>query len=85
MFADRITRAVSHGGNSNSNALACGPSNNVVANCVDASCNFMTRHTRILKSGPATIFNKNVAMANATCFNLHPYLSALWFRYIAFN
>jgi hypothetical protein len=46
-------------------ALTFLPFLHVVADCIDASPDFMTRHTRILKPGPKTLFDEHIAVANA--------------------
>src|SRR2546428_8656640 len=58
----------------NANTLPFLPCRNVVAHCIDPSCDFMTWHTRILESGPETLFDKGIAMANATRFYFDAHL-----------
>lgn len=36
---------------------------------------FMTRDGRIFKTGPETVLNQHVAVANPACFNFHPNLA----------
>src|SRR5205085_1985438 len=49
-------------------ALTFSPFRYVAADHIDASRDFMTRHTGILKPGPETLFDQHIAVANATCF-----------------
>src|ERR1051326_1567382 len=56
-------------------ALTFLPECHIVAECIDASRDFMTWYTGILKPGPETFFDQCIAMANAACFNLHAHLS----------
>src|SRR5215213_9353517 len=53
------------------NALILGPCGDVVADGIDPSSHFMTRHTRVLKSGPQTFFDEHLAMANPTRLHFH--------------
>src|SRR5947199_375215 len=45
----------------------------------------LTGHTRILKSGPQTFFNENVAVANAARFYFHANLPSTRLRDVAFD
>jgi len=65
-------------------ALTFLPGCHIVAECIDASRDFMTRHTGILKPGPQTFLDQGIAMANAACFNLHAHLSRSRLRNHAF-
>ena len=56
-------------------ALAFFPWRDVVADRIDAPGDFVTRHTRILNSGPETFFDQHVAMANAARLHFHAHLS----------
>ena len=46
-------------------ALTFLPFNDVAADRIDESCDFMTRHARILERAPQTLFDEQVAVANA--------------------
>ena len=61
-------------------ALTSRPSCDVIADRINASRYFMTRHTRILKPGPQTFFDQRVAVANTAGLNFHAHLSSvrLW-------
>src|SRR5262249_29660136 len=56
-------------------AIAFFPIRDALAHCVDASGNFMTRNTRILKTRPQTFFDQHVAVTNPARFNFHAHLS----------
>src|SRR5436190_1828316 len=58
---------------------------NNVAGLVDPSGDFMTGNARILKSGPETFLDEDVAVTNATRLHLHAHLSATWLRNFAFD
>src|SRR5258708_1379005 len=58
-------------------ALICGPCCHIVADCIDASGDFMTWHTGILKPGPQTFFNQSIAVANAARLNSHSHLPSV--------
>jgi hypothetical protein len=64
-------------------ALTCDPCGHVVADCIDASGDFMTWHTGILKPGPQTFFDQRIAVANPARFNFHAHLPSVWLRDIA--
>ena len=51
-------------------ALTFLPLRNIGSDCIDASRDFMTRHSRILESGPQTFVNENIAVANAARLDL---------------
>src|SRR6185503_13642888 len=68
----------------NTNTLAHGPCGDVVADGIDASGDFVPRHTRILESRPDTVFDQHIAVANTAGFNLHAHLSGARLRNIAF-
>jgi hypothetical protein len=51
-------------------ALTFLPFRDVAADRIDASRDFMTRHTRILKPGPQTLFDDHIAVANAARLHL---------------
>ena len=53
------------------------PSGDVVADCIDASGDFMAWHARIRKSRPETFFHQDVAVTNAARFDLHTHF-AFW-------
>jgi hypothetical protein len=65
-------------------ALPFIPCCDVVADGIDASGDFVPRHTRILKSRPYTVFDQHIAVANTAGFNLHAHLSGARLRNIAF-
>src|SRR2546430_15653535 len=80
-FADEIMSAMP----AYAHALAFFPFCNPVADCIDAPGDLMTGHTRILKSGPQTFFNENVAVANAARFYFHANLPSTRLRDVAFH
>src|SRR6266852_8141702 len=65
------------------NALTFDPRSNVLAHCIDATRDFMTRDARILKPRPETFFDQRIAVANTACLNLHTYFASTRFRDIA--
>ena len=81
LFADEIMSAMP----AYAHALAFFPFCNPVADCIDAPGDLMTGHTRILKSGPQTFFNENVAVTNAARFYFHADLSGVWLWNVAFD
>jgi len=66
-------------------ALTFLPGRNTVTECIDVSCDFMTRHTGILKPGPETFLDQRIAMANAARFDFHAHLPNSWLGNIAFD
>src|SRR5436309_2032748 len=46
-------------------ALTLLPFRDVNADCIDAPGDFMTRHPGVLKPGPGTFLDENIAVANA--------------------
>jgi hypothetical protein len=66
-------------------ALTFLPFRDVVADCFDASSDFMTRHTRILKPGPQPLFDEHIAVANAARVHLHTNLPGARLRDVAFH
>src|SRR5687767_2040882 len=81
LFAHEAVSAVP----TNTDALPLGPSDNVVAEGIDASGDFMTRHTRILKPGPQAFLDQRIAVADTTCLNFHANLSSGGLRCIALH
>src|SRR2546425_3715400 len=65
------------------NALTSGPRSDVLAHCIDATRDFMTRDARILKPRPETFFDQRIAVANTACLNLHTYFAGTRLRDIA--
>jgi len=65
--------------------LTCFPFRDAAADRIDASRDFMTRHTRILKPWPQTIFDERIAVANAAGLDSYPNLSIAGLRDFAFN
>src|SRR5437899_11536659 len=61
------------------------PFNNVAADRIDTSRDFMTRHPRILKPWPETLFDKQIAVANSACLHFHANLTGTRVRYFAFH
>jgi hypothetical protein len=45
----------------------------------------MTRHTGILKPGPKTLLDDEIAVANAARLHFHADLSRAWLRDVAFH
>src|SRR5207245_4559966 len=66
-------------------ALTFLPFNDVATNRIDPSPDFMTRHTRILKSGPETIFDEHIAVANAARLYFHANFPGARLRDVAFH
>jgi hypothetical protein len=67
------------------NSLALAPIRDAGADRIDASGDFVTRHTWILKSRPEPVFNEHIAVADAACFHFHPDLPGARFREVAFD
>ncbi len=67
-----------------SDALTFLPFDDVVADRIDASPDFMSGNARILESRPQTLFDEHIAVANAACLDFHANLPAAWLRDIAF-
>jgi hypothetical protein len=67
------------------NALTFLPFRDVVTDRIDASRDFMTRHTRILKPGPETLLYDEIAVANAAGFHFHTNLLSARLGDIALN
>jgi len=61
------------------------PLRNVAANRIDASGDFMTRHPWILQTGPKSVFDQNVAVANAARLHFHADLAGARFGDFAFH
>ena len=66
-------------------ALTFLPFNDVIADCIDAARDFMTRHTRILKPGPKTLLDDKIAVANAARVHFHANLPSARLRDVAFH
>src|SRR5712691_8785157 len=66
-------------------ALTFFPLRDVAADRIDASRDFMTRHPRILKPGPETLFDEHIAVANAARLHFHANLPSAWLRDFAFH
>ena len=66
-------------------ALTFLPFRDVAADRIDASRDFMTRHARILKPGPQTLFDEHIAVANAARLHFHANLAGARLRDIAFH
>jgi len=69
----------------NTNALTFVPVRNVISNRIDASGDFMSGDAWILKAGPQSFFDENIAMTNAARFNFHAHLSRSWLRNFSFD
>jgi hypothetical protein len=61
------------------------PRGDVFADCGDASGDFVTRDTRILKPRPQTFFDKRIAVADAARIYLHANLTGSGIRDIALD
>jgi hypothetical protein len=61
-------------------ALVFFPLRDIAADRIDASRDFMTRHPRILKPGPETLFDDKIAVTNAARLYFHANLpnAGLW-------
>jgi hypothetical protein len=66
-------------------ALPWLPLNSIRAHGIDASRDFVTRNTWILKSGPLSFFDQGIAMADATRLHLDANLAARGLRDRTFN
>jgi hypothetical protein len=66
-------------------ALTLFPFRDVAADLIDASRDFMTRHTRITKPGPQTLFDGHIAVANAARLHFHANLPSIRLRDVAFH
>jgi hypothetical protein len=66
-------------------ALTVLPFRDVAADRIDASSDFMTRHTGILKPGPETLFDDHIAVANAARLHFHANLPSTRLRDSAFH
>src|SRR6266576_1582958 len=69
----------------NADTLPAFPIRHAITDCMNASRDFMTRHTWILKPGPEAVFDNKIAVTNATRLHLHAHLSATWLRNFAFD
>src|SRR5207253_10128615 len=61
------------------------PFRDVAAERIDASRDFMTRHTRILEPEPQTLFDEHIAVANAARLHFHTNLPSAGLRDFAFR
>ena len=66
-------------------ALTFLPFRDVAADRIDASRDFMTRHTRILEPGPQTLFDEHIAVANAARLHFHANLPGARLRNVALH
>src|SRR5207253_1864056 len=66
-------------------ALTFLPFRDVAAERIDASRDFMTRHTRILEPGPQTLFDEHIAVANAARLHFHTNLPSAGLRDFAIS
>src|SRR5437763_439385 len=66
-------------------ALSFFPIRDVVADSVNAACDFVTGYARVLNARPETFFDQNVTVTNSARFYLHADLSGTWLRNIAFH
>src|ERR1041384_4857129 len=80
-FADETVSAMP----AHADALSGRPSGNVVADWIDASSYFVTRHARILEPRPQTFLDKSLAVANAASIYLHANLSRSGLWYVALD
>src|SRR5689334_14966179 len=81
LLAHEIMKAVP----TDTNSLPDGPRRDVVAERVDASSDLMTRHTRILKSRPDSVFDEHVAVTDTTRLNFHAHLCGARFGNVALD
>ena len=66
-------------------AVALFPVRDAIAQSIDNSSDFVSRHPRILNSREKTFFDDDVAVANSARFNLHAHLSAPRLRNVALD
>jgi hypothetical protein len=66
-------------------ALTFSPFRDVVADCIDAAGDFMTRDAGILKPGPETLLDDKIAVANAARLHFHANLLSARLRHVAFH
>src|SRR5258708_36073988 len=69
----------------NAYPLADAPCGHTRSNSIDATGDFVLWDAWRLQTGPRAIFNKHIAMADATCLDLNSYLSRPGFWNIAFH
>ena len=67
------------------NSLALPPIRDACTEPIDASGDFVTRHTWIPKTWPKAVFHDRIAVANAADFHFHPNLRGAGFREVAFD
>src|SRR4051812_46839360 len=65
--------------------LTLRPWHDIASDRVDATGNFMTRHTWILNARPQTVLHQDIAVANATRLHFHANLSRARLRNFAFH
>src|SRR5207253_11350232 len=75
-ITDQIVSAVP----SDTHTVAFFPLSNIGADSIDAAGDFMSRHSRVLKPRPETLFNQSVAMTNAARLHFYTNLTRvrLW-------
>ena len=66
-------------------ALTFFPLRHIAANRIDASGNFMTRHSWILQTGPKSLFDEHVAVANPARLHFHANLAGARLGNLAFH
>src|SRR5207253_3606009 len=79
-ITDQIVSAVP----ADTHTVAFFPLSNIGADSIDAAGDFMSRHSRVLKSRPETLFNQSIAVTDSACFHFHANLPGGRFGYIAF-
>src|SRR4051812_35087738 len=68
-----------------SDSLTLRPWHDIASDRVDATGNFMTRHTWILNARPETVLHQDIAVANATRLHFHANLPRAWLRNFALH
>src|SRR4029077_2929573 len=66
-------------------SLTFSPLRDVATDRIDAARDFMTRHTGILKPGPETLLDDEIAVANAARLHFHANLLSGRLRDVAFH
>src|SRR5262249_24344435 len=69
----------------NTDSLAVLPRLHTFADSIDNSDHLMSRHTRILDTGPESFFNQRIAVANAARLDLHAHPPSLRLGDLAFD
>jgi hypothetical protein len=69
----------------NAGTLPQCPSGNAGTDCIDNSCNLMSRDSRVLNARPGSLLRERVAMADAASFHPDTHFSVARFGYFTLN